>query len=192
MIDLITKVRFKKLIGGIAEGVKKEYGIAPLLLITQAAHESNWGESELTRIANNLFGMTATKSWYEAKKDIYCIPTKEYSPYSPSKIRYWNREGDIIEKKDDGHGGSILKVKVDFRKYRNWDESCLDWAKKIAMNPRYQEAYKHASSEAPGPFFEALQEGGYATDPSYAKKLISLYDVVKNLPEEENETTRIG
>lgn len=193
MIPLKTKIRFKNRILVPALQVKSIYGFNELICVTQAAHESNWGESQLSRVADNLFGMTSNKSWEDAKREIYKIQTKEYSKFPPEKIRYWNRPGDIVEKRSDGKGGSILMVEVDFRKYRSWDDSVMDWAEKIASEPRYVNAFFHSKADNPKEFFQALHSAGYATDPDYAQKLLSVYEVVKNLPEEEpkNEDARI-
>jgi flagellar protein FlgJ len=178
---LENKKKFKQRLYPAALDVEERLGIGLNLMITQAAHESNWGESELARIADNLFGMTAGTEWQNSKKDIFTIHTKEYSKFPPAKIRYWNREGDIIEKKDDGHGGSILHINVDFRKYANWDESVADWAKKISNSERYEKAYRMAKLNLPDSFFFELQKAGYATDPSYATKLFNLYQDVEKL-----------
>jgi flagellar protein FlgJ len=178
---LENKLKFKKRLHPTALDVQQNFGIGANLIITQAAHESNWGESELTRIANNLFGMTAGKSWLDAKKEVFTIHTKEYSKLPPGKIRYWNREGDVIDKKDDGHGGSILNVNIDFRRYGNWDESVQDWAQKISKSERYEEAYRMAKLNLPDSFFYELQRAGYATDPIYATKLFNLFQQVEKL-----------
>lgn len=185
MVPLTTKIRFKKRLLPIAEKVREEYGIEPLLCITQAAHESNWGESQLARVADNLFGMTATQSWYDLKKEVYPIATKEYHHLPPEKIKYWNRPGDILEKRDDGNGGSILMVEVDFRKYRSWDDSVLDWANKIATKERYKQAYYYAKLGEAKEFFDSLQTAGYATDLAYSLKLMSVYNVVRGLSDDE-------
>ena len=188
MVPLVDRIRFKKRLLPIAETVREEYGIEPLLCVTQAAHESNWGESQLARVADNLFGMTATQSWYDLKKDVYPIGTREYSKFPPEKIRYWNRSGDIISKVSDGNGGSILMVEVDFRKYKNWDESVADWANKIATKERYKQAYYYAKTGDAKDFFASLQAGGWATDPNYALKMMGVYDVVLGLKDEDTQT----
>lgn len=186
MVPLITKVRFKKRLLPIAEKIREEYGIAPELCITQAAHESNWGESQLARTADNLFGIIASPSWLEAGKDVYAIATKEYSKYPPNQIKYWTRPGDVIEKREDGNGGSILMVEVQFRKYRGWDDSVRDWASRIATKERYKQAYYYAKMNDADGFFKSLKEAGYATDPTYPLKLSAVYQVVISLASDED------
>lgn len=44
---------------GIAEQVGKEFGLNPIVILTQAAIESGWGTSVLATQYNNFFGMTA-------------------------------------------------------------------------------------------------------------------------------------
>ena len=187
MVPEDKRVRFKKRLLPIAERIMEEFGIPPELIITQAAHESNWGESQLSRAADNLFGMTANESWIKNGRDIYSIASREYSKFPPEKIRYWNEQGDIIEKKTDGHGGSILMVEIRFRKYKSWDESVDDWAHKIANTERYKQAYFYAKLGSANDFFYELKKSGYATDPEYSEKLLNVYNVVSGLKTDDSE-----
>lgn len=187
MVPEDAKARFKKRLLPVAERIQEELGIVPMLAITQAAHESNWGESQLAKAADNLFGVTASESWVKNGRDVYSIPSREYSKHPPEKIRYWNREGDVIEKKPDGRGGSILMVEIQFRKYKSWDEALEDWASKIANDERYQKAYFYAKLGDAKEFFEELQKAGWASDPSYSNKLAGVYNVVLGLKVEDNQ-----
>lgn len=175
------KTQFKRRLYPVALDIEEALSIPPDFCITQAAHESNWGASELARIAENIFGMTAGAEWVNQGKPVFSIKTKEYSKLPPEKIRYWNREGDIKDKKEDGKGGSILMVEVDFRKYGNWNESMMDWANKISTDERYSKAYEMAKLGIPDAFFYELQSAGYATDPLYGVKLFNLFQEVEKI-----------
>ncbi|MGZ3999398.1 MAG: glucosaminidase domain-containing protein [Mucilaginibacter sp.] len=57
---------------GIAEKVGKEFNLNPLVILAQAAIESGWGTSLLSRENHNFFGITAygpvNKYWHGAKR----------------------------------------------------------------------------------------------------------------------------
>lgn len=163
--------------------IYQQYKIDVLLAITQAAHESNWGLSELTVRANNLFGKTAG-SWYAQRRPVIWMLTREESPLPPDKIKYWEYADDIVDKQPDGKGGSILKVNRPFRKYASWDHSLQDWAMGLSSRTIYKDAYTHACNANVVGFFQALQVAGYATDSNYAKKLLGVYDVVSKISQE--------
>lgn len=145
--------------------------------MTQAAHESGWGNSGLTQKANNLFGYTANDSW---KGDVLSMPTTEYSNYPPDKVRYWNKPGDIASK-EPFKTGSKLTVIVGFRKYENWDESCKDWARNISSLPRYSAAYQLARVGDLEGYARAVQLAGYASDPAYASALVAVGKVLDSV-----------
>ena len=65
----MNQKEFKDKILPIAVSIHTITKIVPIITMTQAAHESNWGSSGLTDKANNLFGYTADDSWILAKKD---------------------------------------------------------------------------------------------------------------------------
>lgn len=132
--------------------IEAEFGIPWEFAMIQAGHESRYGESRLTVDANNLFGITG-ESWASAGKPVYWIMTKEYTK----------------DKKP-------FEVKRPFRKYESWEESLRDWASLIER--RYPVALKAARDKNFPAFAKALQAGGYATDPAYAKKLIDINDAL--------------
>ncbi|HCR1907811.1 TPA: flagellar assembly peptidoglycan hydrolase FlgJ [Enterobacter kobei] len=143
-----------------ARDVARASGIPHQLIIAQAALESNWGNHEiLTREgkpSHNLFGIKATPDW---KGETAEITTTEYI------------------------NGVARKVKAAFRVYKNYAEALRDYAAFLTRNPRYQKVINNNSVEKAA---HALQEGGYATDPNYAKKLINIVHHV------ENRITRAG
>lgn len=159
-------------IGPVAAQIKAAWGIQPRLLAVQAAHESAYGTSGLTRVANNLFGMTAG-SWVEKSLPVVWLPTWEWTKFEPEKIRKWQYEGDILEKRASAHGhGTDVKVNRPFRAYQNWLASAMDWARMIMTMPRFAPAKDKALQDDVGQFAAALQACGYATDPWYRDKLV--------------------
>lgn len=180
--DISVRVRFRDRLYPTASKIESQFGIKKDLLITQAAHESAWGESGLAKRDDNIFGMTVGTGWVEAGKPIASWPSREYSKYPPEKIRYWNKPGDIIEKMKDGKGGSILTVMIDFRVYGSWDESMLDWADHIVNSPIYHMAFLYAKEGDAGKFITAIAQAGYASDSRYASKLTGVYNDILHLP----------
>ena len=157
MVIVKSRKEFVDKMKPIALKIRDKYGIQTNITITQSAHESGWGMSKLTREANNLFGFTATDSWIKEGKPVYNIETKEY-------IR-----------------GAWVTLKRPFRKYKSWDDSVDDWAKIISGLTRYSEAYRYAHTGDIANYGIAVQKGGYATDPQYAKKLASLGKTVEGM-----------
>lgn len=164
--DFITKM------APIAAQIRLVHGIDPLITISQAALESGWGLSGLTKKANNLFGFTGD-SWAAQGKSVIYMETSEYSPLPPEKLAYWSKPGDIVSKKPSSRGGTDLRVKRPFRSYPTWYDSVADWAQ-LMKNSRYAAAYKAAQSGDIDGFAVQVQKAGYATDPDYAGELIAV------------------
>ena len=60
--------------------------------------------------------------------------------------------------------------------YDSYEHALKDYASLLTKNPRYRGV---AQSASPALGSKALQTGGYATDPAYAKKLITIIQKVK-------------
>lgn len=182
------KTKFIKDTSAIFLSIENQFGIKSNISLTQAAHESNWGISQLAIEGKNIFSITPGSSWISAinsgdvaikniptwsslGRPVIYFPTTEYSKLPPEKIRYWEIQGDITEKRNDGNGGSILTVKRYFRQYSNWAESAWDWARKIAKSERYKDAYEVSKTGAVDVYGLEMVKAGYATDPEYAKGL---------------------
>lgn len=131
-----------------AHKVQKKYHILPSITIGQAILESDWGNSTLSKNYYNLFGIKANH-----KKDAYVIlKTKEYKNNKPY----------------------IKKAK--FKRYNNYNESIEDHSKLLKYGTSWNSKQYREVIDA-GHFKQAalkLQTSGYATDPSYTKKLINL------------------
>ncbi|MDZ7323063.1 flagellar assembly peptidoglycan hydrolase FlgJ [Kosakonia sacchari] len=137
-----------------AMAVARLSGIPHQLIIAQAALESGWGKREIMtsdgKPSHNLFGVKATADWDGETTE---ITTTEYE------------------------GGVAQKIKDKFKVYSSYAEALEDYTSLISRSPRYKNVVK---SESPEIAAKALQSAGYATDPAYAKKLISIIQQVKN------------
>lgn len=123
-------------------------GIPASLTIAQAALESAWGDSELARRANNLFGMKGTGP--AGTIDIW---TTEYA------------------------GGKKQQISAKFRAYRNWEESIADHGRLIMNGIKDKPKRYHGvlGADWRTASYE-IWRGGYATDPAYPQKLIQLIE----------------
>jgi flagellar protein FlgJ len=132
-----------------AAAVAKDIGVAPHLLLGQAALESGWGK-QAPRLpdgssSHNLFNIKAGSSW---KGRVVQTETTEYV------------------------NGVTQKSTAKFRAYDSDAEAFSDYAGLLKGNSRYAGVLQ-AGSDAQG-FAQGLQSGGYATDPMYGVKLVRL------------------
>ena len=136
-----------------AQAAAQQSGLHPHLILAQAALESGWGKREIPAAdgspSHNLFGIKATGDWRGKTTE---ITTTEYI------------------------NGVKQKVKAAFRVYDSYEHALSDYAKLLTKNPRYRGVVQSDSAEQGA---KALQAGGYATDPAYAKKLITIIQKVK-------------
>ena len=135
---------FIALIGPAAQACHKSTGVPASITVSQAALESGWGESGLTKTAKNLFGIKADSLW---RGETVTFDTKEF-------IR-----------------GQWVVVPAKWRKYPSWQASVEDHAAFLKRNPRYQPCFACQTADA---FVRALAKAGYATDPAYADKVIAV------------------
>ncbi len=153
---LTTSESFVRKLFPIAEEIHTTFGIHPFITITQAAHESAWGVSGLTKEANNLFGYTGD-TWAEQKRPVIWKNTQEHV------------------------NGKWITVRRPFRKYESWLLSVQDWAINISGRARYQLAYEAAKKGDMIVFAKEVHAAGYATDPNYPLKLIDMHHVVTGI-----------
>ena len=149
---LKQKENFIKVVAPIAQREDKQYGVLPSVTIAQACLESNYGQSTLAKEYNNLFGVKGTNP-----NTSKVLTTKEFV----------NGRWETI------HGR--------FQIYDSYDASIrahtLLFVKGTTWNPnQYQHvlAAKDYKTQA-----KALETDGYATDPTYANKLINLIEEFK-------------
>lgn len=140
-----------------AKQLEKETGISPDITLTQAAHETNFGQDAgLSKPPNyNLFGIKAGSSW------------------TGRKASYTTHETI---------GGQSIVVKSDFRAYSSYLDSMRDWASLLVR--LYPQAYQAAQNGDIRAFGEGLKKGkagAYATDPNYTTALVKVHDAVEAL-----------
>ena len=132
-----------------AQAAAAATGIPARFIIGQAALESGWGKGEIRNAngspSHNVFGIKATKDW--TGKTVSTVTT-EYVNGRPRKV---------VEK---------------FRSYDSYEDAMTDYANMLRNNPRYASVVNNAHDAAS--FAHGMQRAGYATDPHYAKKLISI------------------
>ncbi|AMN46584.1 flagellar protein FlgJ [Steroidobacter denitrificans] len=132
-----------------ARQAARELGVDPHALLAQAALETGWGRSVPCSSGGecsfNLFGIKAGSQWRGAQ---VAVPTLEYED-----------------------GVAVRKIER-FRAYASPAESFRDYARLIRGNPRYREALNAGGDVAA--FANALQRGGYATDPEYERKIVAV------------------
>jgi flagellar protein FlgJ len=68
--------------------------------------------------------------------------------------------------------GQPKRVVEKFRAYGSYDEAMTDYANVLKNNPRHASVL--STSRDATSFANGMQRAGYATDPHYAKKLISI------------------
>ena len=66
------------------------------------------------------------------------------------------------------------KQQAAFRSYQDFNKSLDDYVNFIQSNPRYENATNNTQSV--DQYFKELQQAGYATDPAYAEKVMSVYN----------------
>jgi peptidoglycan hydrolase FlgJ len=134
-----------------AQAASESTGVPARFIIGQAALESGWGKREIMKsngeTSHNVFGIKATKDW--TGKTVTTVTT-EYRNGQPQRV---------VEK---------------FRSYDSYNEAMADYAQLLKNNPRYAQVL-NGSHDAAG-FALGMQRAGYATDPHYAKKLMSIMD----------------
>ncbi len=132
-----------------AQQASASTGIPARFIVGQAALESGWGKREIMKAdgstSYNVFGIKATKDW--TGKTVSTMTT-EYVNGAPHRV---------VEK---------------FRAYDSYEDAMADYANVLKSNPRYASVIN--GSRSAESFAQGMQRAGYATDPHYAKKLMSI------------------
>lgn len=111
------QARFINRISKLAQRLGKQYDLYPSIIIAQAALESNWGSSELSRSPyHNLFGVKDN-----GRGDTIMAPTSEY------------------------FAGHQQQIKDRFRTYDSDWASLLDYGETL-QDPLYRDAHRSACS----------------------------------------------
>jgi hypothetical protein len=145
----VSTNHFINTVGAAAQSSRKTSGVPASVTVAQAILESDWGRSRLARLGNNLFGIKALGS--------------VTGPAGVVTLATWEHLGD----------GDII-VQAPFKAYYTLEQSIDDHGNFFRRNRRYADALAVAGDAQA--FARAIQDAGYATDPSYASKLIGLMD----------------
>jgi len=139
---------FVRRLGTAAMSVAQKSGIPAELILSQAALESGWGKREIpgegATSSHNIFGIKATGGW---TGKVVNVLTTEFVDGVPRKVMQ------------------------PFRAYDSYEDSLKDYARLLTENPRYERVLK---ARDPQQAAIEVQKAGYATDPKYAEKLISI------------------
>lgn len=132
-----------------AQQMQANYGVHASISIAQAILESDWGESELSAVYNNLYGMKG-----DNPANTVLLTTNEY------------------------YNGQWVTIQANFKVYGSWAESVQDHAllfvNGTTWNPDQYAPVLQATTYKEAA--QALQDCGYATDPDYASKLIAVIE----------------
>lgn len=139
-----TQTDFLRHVSAHVQAACADTPIFPSVCIAQAILETGWGKASL---GNNLFGIKAT-----GKTNAYWKGAWSYS---------WTYEY---------LNGARTRVRSKFRNYDTIEDSIRDH-NLLFYNKRYEPVLKATTPEEQA---KAIKNCGYATDPSYAEKLINL------------------
>jgi len=132
-----------------ANSAAKVLGVDAQVLLAQSALETGWGKhimkDQAGRSSYNMFGIKASHGW---QGETVNVQTVEYEQ------------------------GVAQKRQATFRAYDSYEDSFNDYVQFLKQNPRYAETLSSVDSNEA--FVKGLQKAGYATDPAYAKKIMSI------------------
>ncbi|MBY6198962.1 flagellar assembly peptidoglycan hydrolase FlgJ [Vibrio hangzhouensis] len=154
-VDFKSPQSFVESLRPYADKAAQSLGVDSSLLLAQAALETGWGQKVVNNSkgsSNNLFNIKADRSW---QGDKVATQTLEY------------------------HQNVPVQERAAFRSYQNYEDSFNDYVKFLNENPRYQTALtRNDGSEA---FIRDIHRAGYATDPSYADKVLRVKAKIDNM-----------
>ncbi|EAQ98457.1 flagellar assembly peptidoglycan hydrolase FlgJ [Congregibacter litoralis] len=150
----------------LAEEAARELGVDADVLLAQAALETGWGKHVTTGAqgsSHNFFNIKAGADWDGAT---VTVQTMEY------------------------RDGVAVREVARFRAYESAADSFADYAALIKGSPRYSDARELAADGEQ--YLRELQRAGYATDPAYADKVLSILkrgDLAGAAPDLKNAAT---
>lgn len=149
--DRRAKERFIHQVAPEAQAMQNTYHVYASITIAQAILESEWGTSKLAADYHNLFGIKGTGA------NSRVMTTKEYI------------------------NGKWIVIKDRFRVYDSWSDSIKDHTQLMLQGTdtnqqNYDEVVNAKNYQEAA---QGLQDAGYATDPDYAQKLISVIKTYK-------------
>jgi flagellar protein FlgJ len=140
----------------LAEAAAQRLGVAPETIIAHAALETGWGRHAPARTDGgssfNFFGIKAAGGWSGPQ---VAASTVEFE------------------------GGEPQQRVERFRAYQSPQAAVDDYVRLVGGSPRYAAA--RGTGDDTASFARALQAGGYATDPDYARKLEAVAASVRQI-----------
>ena len=147
--DWKTPQDFVRQLQPAAETAAQQLGTRPEAVLAIAALETGWGQHVIPgsngASSNNLFGIKANRGWQQER---------------------------VVATTLEFEDGVMQTRREPFRSYASAHDSVQDFADFVTQNPRYQPAL--AAADNPQRFVEELHKAGYATDPDYAQKVVSV------------------
>jgi flagellar protein FlgJ len=151
-----TPEQFVKTLVPYAQKVEQALGVPKEVFIAQSALETGWGQKIIRKqngdSSHNLFNIKADKRW----------------------------AGEHASKETlEFEQGAMVRKKEPFRVYDSISESISDYINFLSSSDRYQGLInKNLNMDQ---FLQGLQQSGYATDPNYANKIVSVMGKVVEL-----------
>ena len=170
---------FKNKLRGVALAVQSSLGYSARLGVSQAALESRYGQSDLSRPtakldilvkgkivrqgpANNIFGFKTGQAWIDAGNTYVLVPT----------IDYYKKGQKMPNGEVATADGQPLKWPAPFRAYPSWDDSYRDWARLMGISVYVADGAPAAlKADDLGAFGRALSIH-YAPNQGYDKRLL--------------------
>ncbi len=132
-----------------AKAASEKLGVAPEVILAQAALETGWGKKVNQHASGessyNLFNIKADGRWQGESVSVATLEFRE---------------------------GVAVRETAKFRAYASYEESFTDFVSFIKTSPRYQPAL--AVADDAQSFTRELSAAGYATDPEYANKIMRI------------------
>lgn len=143
----LTKQQFTDAVYEAALKEQEKSGIPAAITTAQAIDESGYGRKVPVDLNNKTYSF-----------NLFGIKAKSGQEF----VEIWTTEHI---------NGSDIKIKDKFAAYDSFDESIADRTRFLTENKRYASLFE---SDDPEKWAHGLQNKGYATDPNYASKLISI------------------
>jgi flagellar protein FlgJ len=132
-----------------AQRASNVLGVSAEVLVAQSALETGWGRHAMRNadgsIAFNLFGIKAGSDWNGQR---------------------------VVQSTLEFRDGAMQREQAVFRAYESVGDAVDDYVEFVQSRPHYAEALAHQGSDAN--YVKGLQDGGYATDPRYAEKILRI------------------
>lgn len=135
----------------LAQQEMKRYAIPASITLGQAILESQYGQSELALQANNHFGIKIDAEWVDTER--HCMLSNEWM-------------------KDIGRMRPVLSC---FKRYQSVSDCYDNHSQFLVKKNWYRPLFKLSKTDYHN-WAKGLQSAGYATDPTYAQKLIDIIE----------------